>query len=390
MLNLRFIKQNHTKIVALTLVMILLLSSSFTTAIAAEAIDNISTCSKFDVSETLYTAFSDKVQSMQKEETPLTIKRIITVRDFSNHKYTVIECAPTGYIIYHPDSGIFVESSPSAISPYINLAEDNLYYGGPTEYYIEKNGIYYHTVIDEVIDNPTDIDNMKLYSQRIESVLNGNKNIALLDYVINNDATAYATMTRISAYAVESGLSQDEINWFKNLKQCGYHSNGPGNGLCGFVALNILYSFFDKFEDDDFMDDKYWVDSTKTLLKNNEDSFTKYLYDLDPKSSTTSMHIHNVSKKYLKQKGITNIDHTSKYWGFFTKNTIKNLIKDGYPVILFGKLEDPPGYNGKKGGHAVVAYQYSGNDFVCHYGWDDCTEVTIVGTLGSIYAMEVK
>ena len=388
MLNFRFIKQNHIKIVLFTLVMVLLLSSTFTTAIAAETTDNLSSYSRFDVSETLYNAFSDKVQSMQKAETPLTITRIITVQDFSNEKYTVIECVPRGYIIYHPNSGVFVESSPSAISPYINLTGDNLYYGGPTEYYIENDGIYYHTVIDEVIDNQTDINNMKLYSEKIKSELNSHKNIALLDYVINKDAAAYATMSKSNTYAVESGLSLNEINWFKNLNQCGYYS--VGDGLCGFVALNILYSFFDKFKDDNFMDDKYWVDSTKTLLKNNENSFTKYLYDLDPKSSTTSMHIHNVSKKYLNEKGITNIKHTIRYWGFFTNKTIKNLINDGYPVILFGNLEDPPGYTGKKGGHAVVAYQYSGNEFVCHYGWNDCTEVTIVGTLGSIYAMEVK
>lgn len=60
------------------------------------------------------------------------------------------------------------------------------------------------------------------------------------------------------------------------------------------------------------------------------------------------MHIHNVSKKYLNEKGITNIKHTSRYWGFFTNKTIKNLINDGYPVILFGNLEDPPGYTGKR------------------------------------------
>lgn len=64
MLNFRFIKQNHIKIVLFTLVMVLLLSSTFTTAIAAETTDNLSSYSRFDVSETLYNAFSDKVQSM--------------------------------------------------------------------------------------------------------------------------------------------------------------------------------------------------------------------------------------------------------------------------------------------------------------------------------------
>lgn len=77
---------------------------------------------------------------------------------------------------------------------------------------------------------------------------------------------------------------------------------------------------------------------------------------------------------------------------FFTNGTIRGKIDNGYPVILFGNLEDQPNvpYPGKKGGHAVVAYKYYGNDFTCHYGWTGYSEVTIVGTLGSIYAMERK
>lgn len=73
----------------------------------------------------------------------------------------------------------------------------------------------------------------------------------------------------------------------------------------------------------------------------------------------------------------------------------QGILDDGYPVELFGNLENPPGYSGggEKAGHAVVAYQYiidSGTKYVCHYGWNGYPEVTIVGTLGSIYAMEVK
>ena len=149
----------------------------------------------------------------------------------------------------------------------------------------------------------------------------------------------------------------------------------------------------DKFIDDKYMDDIYWTDSTKTQLKGENESFTKYLYDLDPKSTTTSVHINSVSKQYLEQKGITGIDHTNRIWGLFTKNTIRDILDNGYPVEIFGSLEDPPNYpygEGKKAGHAVVAYQYSGDDFVCHYGWNTYTEVTIVGIFGSIYAMEVE
>lgn len=342
------------------------------------------------VSGQLLNAFSVKMNSIQKENQSLSMDRILPVRDFSGADYLVIECSPTGYMIYHPESGVFVESSPSSASPYAGFTGDNLYYGGPTEYYVEQNGCFYHTVIDEIIDSPYDVQRMSLTSAKITSELNENKDVALLDYAINGNATAYATMVQTSSAAAQSGMTEAQINWFKNLSSCGYFS--VGDGCCGFVGLNILYAFFDKFVDDKYMDDQYWTNSTKTQLKNNDSSFTKYLYDLDPKDTTTSIHIHSVSKQYLSLKGITDIDHTDRYWGFFTKSTIKGILDNGYPVELFGSLEDPPNYSGtgKKSGHAVVAYQYSGNDFICHYGWNGYAEVTIVGTLGSIYAMEVE
>ena len=130
-------------------------------------------------------------------------------------------------------------------------------------------------------------------------------------------------------------------------------------------------------------------------MKNGNDSFTKYLHDLDPKETTTSVHINSVSNQYLEEKNISGIDHTNRIWGFFTSGTIKGILDDGYPVELFGSLADPPGYDGegKKSGHAVVAYQYiedSGTQYVCHYGWNGYSNVTIQGTLGSIYAMELE
>ncbi len=385
-INKRILK----KIISLTLVLLFLFLNCFPILVTAETSSRSKSYNKFEIDENIYNVITNKVKNMQRGEHNLNIERIAYINDFSGETYILVECNPAGYAIYHPNSGTFVEYSSTSLSPYANYISDNLYYFGPTEYYVKIDGIYYHTVINETINSQSDIENMKIHSENIKLNLENNKNIAVLDYVINNNKTAYSTITSHSTYAIKSGLSQSEIDWFKNLNECSYYSTG--DGCCGYVGLAILYGFFDKFKDDKYMDDSYWTDSSKTSLKSSENSFTKYLYDLDPKDSTTCIHIHSVSKQYLSKKGISDISHTSRVWGFFTKSTIKNLIDDGYPVELFGNLEDPPNYNGsgKKGGHAVIAYQYSGNDFICHYGWENYTEVTIVGTLGSIYAMEVE
>ena len=379
---------NFVKIVSMVIALVMLCACA--TQLPIGAVNIAAAKNSTAVSNNLLNVFSAKMSSIQKENQSLSIARILPVKDFSGEDYSVIEGNPTGYMIYHPESGVFVESSPSAPSPYAGLSGSTLYYGGPTEYYIEEGGIFYHTVIDEIIDNSVDVQRMNLTSANMTAELNQNKSIVTLDYVINSNTTAYATMVQANTTSVQSGLTQAQVDWFKNLSSCGYFS--VGDGCCGFVGLNILYAFFDKFVDDKYMDDQYWTNASKTQLKNNDSSFTKYLYDLDPKDTTTSIHIHSVSKQYLSLKGITDIDHTDRYWGFFTKSTIRGILDNGYPVELFGSLADPPNYSGtgKKSGHAVVAYQYSGDDFICHYGWNGYAEVTIVGTLGSIYAMEVK
>ena len=378
-------KQKNRSIKIACLIFAFLLFANMTLFSAGIASPEVS----FEIDKNLMDVFEGKVTGIQKEDQPLALDRVIAVQDFSGEEYYVVECAPAGYLIYHPASGIFVETSPSAPSPYRGLSGEHLYYGGPTEYYIEIDGTYYHTVIDEVIETSAKVERMQQACEEMTALLEQNKSIVTLDYVLNGSKTAQATLSRTSASAAQSGLTQEQVDWFKNLSQCGYLDGG----VCGFIGLNMIYAFFDKFIDDKYMDDIYWTDSTKTQLKGENESFTKYLYDLDPKSTTTSVHINSVSKQYLEQKGITGIDHTNRIWGLFTKNTIRDILDNGYPVEIFGSLEDPPNYpygEGKKAGHAVVADQYSGDDFVCHYGWNTYTEVTIVGIFGSIYAMEVE
>ena len=388
-------KQSKYRVLQKMLALVMIAALFSVTVFSAELFAAV-----FVTKSPLHVVFEQKAESIELSGQNLTVNTVKEVKDFSGRIYIVVECAPTGYMIYSTETGVFVESSPTSYSPYLNFSGDNLYYGGPTEYYRLVNGTYLHTILPETITQATDVDRMENLSDSISERLQTVKDVALLDYVLNENSSAYALSQRAVPLSVTGGgLSAEEISWFQGLTSCGYYegpaSDGSTYGCCGFVGLNIIYAFFDKFIDDIYMDNQYWANSAKTSLKNGNDSFTKYLHDLDPKETTTSVHINSVSNQYLDEKNISGIDHTNRIWGLFTSGTIKGILDNGYPVELFGSLADPPGYDGegKKSGHAVVAYQYiedSGTQYVCHYGWNGYSNVTIQGTLGSIYAMELE
>ena len=111
----------------------------------------------------------------------VSISRVKEIEDFSGNKYSVIECAPTGYYIYHNESGNFVEYSAESNSPYLNVS-GKIYYGGPTFYYVENEGKYCHTITDEefLISDKSGLAEM---STTLDTTLNAHKDVAVLDVV---------------------------------------------------------------------------------------------------------------------------------------------------------------------------------------------------------------
>lgn len=343
----------------------------------------------------LQKAFADKAKRIQHENQELSVCSTKEIKDFAGRIYIVAECEPSGYMIYSTETGVFIEASPSAPSPYGGLQGDNLYYGGPTEYYEKVNGEYIHTVIDEKLVRAEEFEEMTMVSDNMAARLQENKDVALLDFVMNNNQTAYLSSRNAPQLRLfEGGLSPSAVNWFKNLNSCGYFEipeKGDDVGFCGFIGLNMLYAYLDKFVSDKYMDNKYWADGQKSQLKKEDKSFSRYLYNLSPKDSTTSMHIHDVSRLYLEKMKINDIDHTSRWYPAFTDYTITAIIDNGYPVEVFGLFMYPSGQRSDE--HAVVVYKYLKvplNDIsaICHFGWDDYTEIELSGLMGSIYAME--
>ena len=85
---------------------------------------------------------------------PIIIKQVKLLKDFSDGEYILVEFNDAGYYIYDPDSGIVVESSLTATSPYSEYS-DALYYVGPNEYYHwdEEENVYEYTLNHEILDD---------------------------------------------------------------------------------------------------------------------------------------------------------------------------------------------------------------------------------------------
>lgn len=334
----------------------------------------------------IWQSMTEKTSAVFENADEMALENVKEVYDFAGNIFYVGECLPTGYFIYNPTTDIVVESSKSGVSPYHNVSGE-LYYGGPTYYYVLKNGIYTHTIeAQEVLTNDTVVALQENCEAAYQSIL---IKAATLD-------------NGVSAVAVESGdKTIKHPEFFQNLSHCGYVS--IGDGICGFIALGMIIAYNDKYINDNIMNDDYWENSAKTKLGSvstygegvtANNVISKKLYDLDPKSSTTAIHIHDVCEKYLKEVGLS-ADHTSRVKPFFTESTVRKLIDKDVPVILFGSV--PYQYKDGNCNHAVVAYGYSADkdSFIVHYGWEYSyyPDVKIdLGyfSLGSIYAFELE
>lgn len=149
-----------------------------------------------DTNERFMIAMTDKLTLIDADSQGLAISGVKELYSFAGELYYVIECTPIGYFIFHPASGVVVESSPSSFSPYIKYSEGDMYYGGPTEYYIKSGTKYIHTVIDEEITLEIDVERMKLTSLKIVELLEQDKDVALLDYLATGNQVAFATSRR--------------------------------------------------------------------------------------------------------------------------------------------------------------------------------------------------
>lgn len=329
----------------------------------------------------LQNVFEEKVSTFGDN---IEIDRMIQVTDFAGNLYTVIECMPIGYAIFHNQSGLFVEYSPSSPSPYHDL-EGTLYYGGPTEYYLSDNGVIYHTIVDEHYSLEESLDSLYESSVTLNSAYCAKQDSDVLSYVQGNSSFSKRSQLFARVNTQTADTYVDDSNIISNLKtakECGYYVPSGSNGVCGYIAAGILLLYYDYHYDDAFIDDAEYLNTSGTKFKGAE--FTKLLRSLGATDDTTAYSISSPIQRYLNTRGIdiTVTDHLIP-----TTYVICNRIDANQPVIMFGSWLDVSASNTSYVNHAVLAYGYesSRETMIVHYGWADYSEVHLQGVTGSTF-----
>lgn len=293
-----------------------------------------------------------------------TIRELV---DFDGNTYTLVECAPTGYLIYHDESGNFVESALTAPSPYAGYS-GTLYYGGPTCYYADAANQLIHTITEEIVEIS---DAAETYCRQMNLQLNNNKDVAVVNYVETGKATAVSVASMYSTTATDVYVEDKAlISGLTTRNEIGYFDDGD-KGYCGYIASGIVLLYIQNHSGLLVVPDDYL---TSNGLKYKNSGFSELLASYGSSNLTTAGLLAGDLNDYFDDNGYI-LTATSSLFG--SANTTRNYIDDSVPLIIGGSFPRPS--NGESVLHNIVAYGYSGDntEFIVHYGWANYSQVRL-------------
>lgn len=330
-------------------------------------------------------------------DTATTRNRTKTAYDFAGNSYTIIECTPIGYMIMCDASATMVEYSGTSPSPYSNY-DSALYYVGPTFYYAYIDGKYLHTITgDELVvetsNSKSTLSNLATISTELHNEITANSNTAALNYINNG---IQSRIEVIQLYNLQWRMVNNSafFSTKMNQTQMGYLAGG----YCGYIAANLLVGYYDTFVKE-CMNDNYMSGSGINRHFTGSGLTQEIFSYSNGNNSSTSTTIRQAMNKYFKAHNY-DVGSYDMITPFFNGTTLKNLIENNTPSILFGDLGNattPSNQNGPEGGnHAVVIYGYKDGgvtgtlySFMAHFGWSGYSQSTIncfsYSVFGSMY-----
>jgi len=331
----------------------------------------------------------------------LSISRIVELRDFAGDIFTLIEMYPTGYMIYHNESGIFTERSATALSPFLGFYGD-LYFGGFLQYFYGKNNYAIKCLTTGYIVDRHIIEefNWNEYSIELADNLLTYTDYFVLDYVLYG--IPVPPMVSFSATTWRNVADSTFISR-QTVRQTGH--NALGEGHCAFVALAILIGYFDHRSANRQMGlingnlTPARVQNRHTASALVQANFVEDLRVIGDnigvgRQGLTITQTRNVGRRYFENRGVWNrITDTLHTTRLTTTNTrITNHINANRPVIL--SSDGLPGTSGKIGGHAVVGFGHrneSNGSFTVrvNYGWGNTAEISGGASVGTRTANDV-
>jgi hypothetical protein len=331
----------------------------------------------FDVAECLE-------EEVSEERLELSIYRIVELSDFAGNLYTLVEMLPSGYMIYHNESGVFIERSATVVSPYEGHDGD-LYYGGFRNYFaLDTNEEELTCLVTEYIVCFSIVteNNWSEHSVEVADHLIAYTDFAILDYVATG--TIYAPIRAASSARTTNTWTGVTNSGFISNQTIGQISDG-GPGHCGFVALAILLGYFDyqnRTMTPRIVASDTFVTNRGTLGGLVQPAFVTSLRASGDAIGVgrhwlTTSQVRDVAWRYFQNRGISRGLTTLNQVTADVRNTvdaghIRGHIGNDRPVILLST--ESKGLPGAGGGHFVVAYSFLNEangalSVRTHYGW---------------------
>lgn len=290
------------------------------------------------------------------------------------------------YLIYDRNLCEYLEFSDDSNSLFYNIDDEKIYIG--PGYYFSKNGNNITNLLnDQVLTNEQIIYYSELENDFI-TLFNLNKNMSL-----ENETNTYNTRS----ISLPSSKYINGRYYFDNMcYNYGDNNQYSYSGCCAFVALGMVLSYYDTFENDSIIDEEYDVSESQSFASYNDISlddytvspgtnsdFHSYIIDLGVSNNhvvgnSYSMFIKNIDElvqDYFNETGLNVITDETALIENKTE-FIKTAIYYDKPVIV-GIIGVDHAVSDENISHAVVAYGYDENGIYVHMGWKNNNTINI-------------
>ena len=305
------------KILSVLLASLLLLSTSAT----AFAMETETNADNWLVSANQHQIIHNaKIAAETGQNVTLTTK---ILSDLSDNHFELVEVGDTGYMIFDPQSGKYLEEALDSPSPYLGLSE-NLYYFGPLNYYQLSGDKFVHTVIHNEYD--MSFAECRSLQSAFDTALQNSRTqkdtevLALMQTNLNSRASVNRLQSHFSARATNKYIPN-----YKYIKNAIYPANE--NNTCGYTAACLILNYWHKVKgnviDSSFLDSNGNLKTTGNTLQDKLLSYGK-------SNSSWGLTIRDVLIDYCNEYGVA---ATSTY--YVTNFDIFAEVGRNRPVIVF-------------------------------------------------------
>lgn len=301
------------------------------------------------------------VTGISKDE--IIVKKLT---DFSGNEFELIETGSSGYYIFDPYSGRYLEYSKDAPSPYFDKFGDLIYFG-PKQYYVGNDRKYFHTIIAGEKDfSEEDLYVLQNSFDEMIGQSRETKDNRVLDFI--NES--YSEKSTLESFEFKS-ITPIYISDYTYIRDDPYPPNQ--GDTCGYVGACLVLNYWNKRTPSAGVIPSVYLQANGNL-KITGDTLQDKLLSYGYSRTTWGLTIRDVFYDYCTEYGI---GATMSYY-LLAYSVYSELLADR-PAILFGPLPDPS--SDSKVNHAVTAYGYQIESdlyyFIVHYGWSGYNEIVL-------------